>query len=59
MALDLLDTSLIAKLSAGDLIAIEAKYHYNCLSTFKSRYRSLTHSEQSYDNTKEKELLHG
>ena len=28
MASDLQDTSLIAKLSAGDLIAIEAKYHY-------------------------------
>ncbi len=22
----------------GDLIAIEAKYHFNCLSAFKSKY---------------------
>ena len=57
MASDLQDTSLIAKLSAGNLIAIEAKYHYNCLSTFKSRHRSLTRSQQSNDNTQEKELL--
>ena len=38
MAHDLQDTSLIAKLSAGDLIAIEAKYPYNCLSAYKNYY---------------------
>ena len=30
MAEDLQDTALIAKLSGGDLIAIEAKYHSKC-----------------------------
>ena len=33
MAENLQDTGLMAKLSIGDLIAIEAKYYYNCLST--------------------------
>jgi len=37
MAQDLQDTSLIAKLSAGDAIATEARYHYNyCLSAYKT-----------------------
>ena len=36
MAEDLQDTTLMAKLSGGDLIAIEAKYHYNCLSSYKN-----------------------
>ena len=36
MATELQDTSLLARISGGDLIAIEAKYHFNCLSTFKT-----------------------
>lgn len=40
MATEMQDTALLAKISGGDLIAIEAKYHYNCLSAFKNRYRT-------------------
>lgn len=32
MATDLQDTALLAKISGGDLIAIEAKYHLTCLT---------------------------
>ena len=35
------DSKLIAKLSSGDLIAIEAKYHSKCLVRLYNRTRSL------------------
>ena len=34
------DTSLISRISGGDLVAIEAKYHRSCLTANKNRYRS-------------------
>jgi len=37
MATDLQDTRLLARISGGDLVAIEAKYHFNCLSAYKSK----------------------
>ena len=60
MSGDLQDTGLMAKLSSGDIIAIEAKYHYNCHTTYKNRHRSLIRSQQSCDNTyisEEKQIL--
>ena len=57
MVEDLQDTALMAKLSGGDLIAIEAKYHYNCLSSYKNRYRSYIRSLESSDNNKTEEKL--
>jgi len=56
MAKDLQDTSLIAKLSAGDLITIEAKYHYNCLSSYKNHYRSFTRLQHN-NSCDESQLL--
>lgn len=41
-ALILNESKLIAKLSAGDLIAIEAKYHSKCLVGLYNRARQLT-----------------
>ena len=38
-ALDAGDTALLAKLAAGDMIAIEAKYHQNCLCSLYNRAR--------------------
>ena len=32
------DTALLARISGGDLVAIEAKYHYNCHSKYKNDY---------------------
>ena len=34
------DTQLLAKLSEGDLIAREARYHKNCMNKFTARYRA-------------------
>ena len=39
MAQELADTKLLAKLSEGDMIATEAKYHCNCLSRLRNAYR--------------------
>lgn len=45
MAMEMQDTMLLAKISSGDLVAIEANYHFNCLSSYKSQYRSLVRSK--------------
>ena len=50
MAEELQDTSLMTKIAGGDLVAIDAKYHYNCLSAYKNRYRSLVRSKASLNN---------
>ncbi len=41
MALELKDFELLGRISEGDLIAIEAKYHLKCMITLRNRYRSL------------------
>lgn len=41
MALELQDYELLGRMSGGDLIATEAKYHLDCITTFRNRYRSL------------------
>ena len=38
-ALDAGDTALLAKLATGDMLAIEAKYHQNCLRSLYNRAR--------------------
>lgn len=58
MAEELKDSSLMATIAGGDLVAIDAKYHYNCLSAYKSRYRSLVRSKASNnDSSNDKPLL--
>ncbi len=57
MAMDLQDTLLLARISGGDLVALEAKYHYNCLSSYKSQYRSLVRSKASFEDSKIEEKL--
>ncbi len=44
MATDLQDALLLARISGGDLVAIEGNYHYKC---YKNRHRS--HMRASYD----------
>ncbi len=41
-ALEVKDTALLAKLAAGDMIAIEAMYHSNCLCSLYNRARQDT-----------------
>ena len=45
-ARDLQDENLLAKLSAGDLIAQEAKYHAKCLSNLYNRARAQISQDQ-------------
>jgi len=39
MAKDLQDTTLLARIEGGDLIALEAKYHLSCLINLRNRHR--------------------
>ena len=43
------DKKLIAKLSAGDLVAQEAKYHLNCLTTVYNRERAFFRQQREND----------
>ena len=40
IALDLQEESLLAKLSAGDIVALEANYHKSCLTSIFNPARS-------------------
>ena len=51
MATDLQDTKLHARISGGYLVAIEAKYHFNYLSAYKSKYRSSQWAEADSSNS--------
>ena len=55
-AIKMEDTKLLAKLAAGDMIAIEAKYHCRCLVRYYNRARST--QEEDEDATTRKHL-HG
>ena len=55
MATELQDTQLLSRIAAGDVIAIEAKYHLSCLVKLRNRYRTHTRKEnQASQNTDEK-----
>ena len=47
-ALQLEDRELLAKLSAGDMIALEAKYH--CLTTLYNKARQATEKQEKEEN---------
>ena len=47
IATDMRDTKLLLKLSAGDMVALDAMYHKDCLSFFYNRHRSVTQSSKS------------
>lgn len=54
---ELADRELIAKLSEGDLIAIEAKYHLNCLNQLYNRTRSV--NRQVNNESDDSSMLRG
>ena len=58
MATEMQYTSLISRISGGDLVAIEAKYHRSCLTAYKNRYRSANRAacSTSHATTEEKIL---
>eukprot|EP00794_Sanderia_malayensis_P004251 gene4251-4816_t len=47
---DLGDTHILAKLSEGDMVAIEAKYHVKCLVRFYNNHRAHARKTRSNDN---------
>lgn len=51
MATAMGDKNLLVKLSGGDLVAIEAKYHFNCLSDYRNRYRAHLRAGASSSNS--------
>ena len=55
IALELEDTALLAKLAAGDMIAIEAKYHHDCLRSLYNRARKAAPKGNDEDDS----CLHG
>ena len=50
MATEMLDTEILAKISGGDLVAIEAKYHVSCLVKYRNKYRSFLRQQHSPKN---------
>ena len=57
IAMELQDEKLLAKLSAGDMVAQEAKYHKSCLTTLSNQARSTASKEAKVKN--DKRLAHG
>ena len=58
MAIELQETDLMARIEGGDLIALEAKYHLQCLTALWNRYHSLTrqHEQKVEDCSDEKKI---
>ncbi len=50
-ALQLQDQNLLAKLSTGDLIALEAKYHVQCLVSLYNKARQTKGPEEQKDSS--------
>ena len=53
MATELHDSNLLAKVSSGDVVAIEAKYHFECLSKYRNKHRALQRSISSMQSEKD------
>ena len=53
MATELNDTTLLARISGGDIVAIEAKYHIECLVKYKNSYRSAQRAAASQYSKKD------
>ena len=45
----------MSRISGGDIIAIEAKYHINCLVSYKNCYRSMRRAHVSVAATLKEE----
>ena len=47
MATQMSDTNLLGKLAGGDLVALEAKYQFTCLTKYRNQWRSHIRSDTS------------
>jgi len=50
------DTDLLATIAGGDLVAIEAKYHKQCMDAFRIRYRSYKRSQATFSDSTDQSL---
>ena len=57
MATELNDTTLLARISGGGIVAIEAKYHIECLVKYKNSYRSAQKAASQYSKQDENRCL--
>lgn len=55
-ATELQDTDLLATIADGDLVAIEAKYHKQCMDAFRVRYRSYKRSMATLSDTTDQSM---
>lgn len=55
MAADLQDTVLLSRLGVTDLMASEAKYHFECMSDFRNRHRSYLRRKRRTDDIQNSE----
>ena len=55
MAADLQDTVLLSRLGITDLMASEAKYHFECMSDFRNRHRSYLRRKRRTDDIQNSE----
>ena len=53
------DEKLLAKLSEGDLVAIETKYHLNCLTKLYNRYHNYVSKTKSCEKSDQLEIIRG
>ena len=51
MAIQMQDSQLIAKLAAGDMVAIEAKYHPRCMLAYRRKYTAYVKSCSETETT--------
>ena len=47
MATQMIDTNHLGKQASGGLVALEAKYHFTCLTKYRNQYRSHIRSDTS------------
>ena len=57
MARELNDTELMARISIGDVVAIEAKYHLQCLTFYRNRHRSFLRQKESSEAVHEENQM--
>ena len=50
MATAMEDTEMLARISAGDLVAIDAKYYFSCLTKYRNTYRSFCRQKNPENN---------
>ena len=56
IASDLNDPDILCKISNADLVALESKYHFRCLTPYKNKLRSLMRSISRTENVTHKQI---